>query len=59
MGCGEGGERYGGEVVDGDEADAVARALDFGFGFDEDVAAEAAAFAAFGAEEGRGWVQGG
>ena len=31
--------------------------MDFGFGLDEDVAARAAAFAAFGAEEGGDGVQ--
>ena len=61
-------ERDAGHVVDGEELDAVAGALDFGFGLDEDVAAGAAAFAAFGAEEGgdgeevageAGWGEGG
>lgn len=51
-GRGERFQRYAGEVVDGYQADSVARALHFGFGFDEDVAAGAAAFAAFGAQEG-------
>lgn len=53
----ERGEGYGGDVVDGEEADSEAGVLDFGFGFDEDVAAGSAAFVAFGAEEDLGWAE--
>ena len=41
----------GGDVVEGQETDAVAGGVDLGVGFDEDVSAGATALGAFGAEE--------
>lgn len=53
LGRAEGFEREFGNVVYGHELDSESRALNFRFGFYEDVSAVAAALVALGSEEGR------